>query len=158
MGTGKIGIELIKLLRGFEGRVLAYDVYPCPEAVALGAEYVGLDELLREADVVSLHVPLLPSTRHIINREVRRRRVCREGGGDIPVGQGGPRICVAVHASPPPPPPRTHTQTHPPTRVLHVCALLQKLLLMKRDAILINVSRGALIDTQALLEVGIPRV
>ncbi|KAL6784503.1 LDH1 [Auxenochlorella protothecoides x Auxenochlorella symbiontica] len=66
VGTGAIGLELVKLLRGFEGKVLAYDPYPSEKAKELGVSYVPLEQLMREADVVSLHVPLLPSTRHII--------------------------------------------------------------------------------------------
>lgn len=66
VGTGKIGVELIRLLQPYRGRILAYDVYHSEEAIALGAEYVTLEELLRHSDVVSLHTPLLPSTRHII--------------------------------------------------------------------------------------------
>ena len=65
MGTGNIGLCFIRLLQGFGGRVLASDIYENPEAVALGAEYVDMDTLLRESDVVSLHTPLLPSTRHL---------------------------------------------------------------------------------------------
>lgn len=53
-------------LQGFEGKVLAYDPYPSEKAKELGVSYVPLEQLMREADVVSLHVPLLPSTRHII--------------------------------------------------------------------------------------------
>ncbi len=56
-------------LQGFNGRILAYDVRQSPKAVELGAEYTDLETLLRESDFVSLHVPLLPSTFHLINAE-----------------------------------------------------------------------------------------
>lgn len=96
VGTGNIGVELIKLLRGFDGRVLAYDIYESEEAKKFGAEYCDLETLLKESDVVSLHTPLLPSTKHIINRE--------------------------------------------------------RLRMMKQNSILINVSRGGLVDTAALID------
>jgi D-lactate dehydrogenase len=95
VGTGNIGIEMIKLLSGFHGKILAYDVNESAAAVAAGAEYVSLDELLKESDIVSLHVPLLASTHHIINKE--------------------------------------------------------RIGMMRKHAILINVSRGGLIDTDALV-------
>lgn len=74
-----------------------YDVRPNQEAIEAGATYVELDTLLGESDIVSLHVPLLPSTRHLMNKE--------------------------------------------------------RLMMMKDNAMLVNVSRGGLIDTDALLEV-----
>lgn len=73
IGLGAIGKKLVKRLRGFECTVLAFDV--CQD-VRFAAEnlvsYVPLDELLRGSDFVSLHVPLLPSTRGLIGeRELR---------------------------------------------------------------------------------------
>ncbi len=68
VGTGLIGREVIKRLAGFEPRVLAYDIVESPEmAERFGVEYVSLDELLRLADVITLHAPLLPETRGMIN-------------------------------------------------------------------------------------------
>lgn len=49
--------------------MLAYDVKENPDALEAGAQYTDLDTLLRESDFISLHVPLLPSTFHIINKE-----------------------------------------------------------------------------------------
>lgn len=97
VGTGKIGRIAARILRGFGMRVLAYDPYPAADwAAELGVEYVDARTLARESDVMSLHIPLTPETRHL---------VCRESLG-----------------------------------------------LMKPGAILINVSRGGLIDTAALIE------
>ena len=96
IGTGAIGTAFIKLLSGFGGKILAYDLYPSDRAREYGAEYVEMDRLLSEADVISLHTPLLPSTKHII---------CRQSLG-----------------------------------------------MMKEGSILINVSRGGLIDTESLVE------
>lgn len=69
IGTGKIGRVLMQILNGFGCQLLAYDPYPHEEALALGATYVDLPELLAQSDVISLHCPLLPSTHHIINAE-----------------------------------------------------------------------------------------
>lgn len=66
MGTGRIGYQVIKNLSGFGCRILAYDVYQ-NEAVKQYAEYVTLDELYAQSDVITLHMPLLPSTHHIID-------------------------------------------------------------------------------------------
>lgn len=67
VGTGKIGTALVRILRGFGCRVLAADPYPSEECRALGVSYVPLDALLAESDIVSLHCPLTPDTRHLID-------------------------------------------------------------------------------------------
>lgn len=96
VGTGKIGLEFMQLLQGLQGTILAYDIYESDQAKALGATYVSLEELLRRSDFISLHAPLMPSTRHTINEETLK--------------------------------------------------------LVKPSAILVNCSRGGLIDTKALLK------
>lgn len=68
MGTGRIGLQVLKNLQGFGCHLLAYDVYQ-NEATARVAQYVSLDEFYRECDIISLHMPLLSSTKHIINAE-----------------------------------------------------------------------------------------
>jgi D-lactate dehydrogenase len=96
VGTGHIGLHVIRIGNGFGMRVLASDVTEqLLLADLLGFHYVPLDQLVRESDIITLHVPLLPSTAHLINRD----RLAR----------------------------------------------------MKRGCILINTSRGALVDTDALL-------
>lgn len=67
IGTGKIGAAVARILHGFGCRLLAHDVQPNPEVVALGAEYVGLDALWPAADVITLHCPLTPETYHLID-------------------------------------------------------------------------------------------
>ncbi len=70
IGTGNIGRHVIRIARGFGMEVVAYDVKPDPEAAAqLGFTYVDMDELLRRADVISLHVPSTPKTRHLLSHE-----------------------------------------------------------------------------------------
>ena len=68
MGTGKIGRAVIKDLGGFVCRILAYDPYPA-EDLKNTVEYVDGDTLLRTSDIITLHIPLMESTRHMINRE-----------------------------------------------------------------------------------------
>lgn len=68
VGTGRIGGVLARIMRGFGCHVLAYDTRPRPELTAeLQVRYVDLDKLYRESDIVSLHVPLNPATRHLID-------------------------------------------------------------------------------------------
>src|SRR2546422_2043750 len=71
VGFGRIGQALARRARGFGMRVIYYDVYrPSPEVEQeLGAEFRELDDLLAEADFVSLHVNLTPETRHMMNAE-----------------------------------------------------------------------------------------
>ena len=71
VGTGKIGAIVARTLRhGFGCRVLAYDPYVDERLVTEGVvDYVGLDELLAESDIVSLHCPLTDETHHLIDRE-----------------------------------------------------------------------------------------
>lgn len=93
IGTGKIGQAMIRILEGFGMSVLAYDPYPVK---GLDVEYVSLDELMKKADVISLHCPLTKETKHLINKKAISK--------------------------------------------------------MKDNVYLINTSRGALIDTEALIE------
>jgi len=69
LGTGKIGRVFAELMKCFGCRVLLYDKFPNTEMQEKGYPYVDLTTLLRESDILSLHVPLLPETAHIINRE-----------------------------------------------------------------------------------------
>jgi D-lactate dehydrogenase len=96
VGTGKIGKCVVEILAGFGCRLLAHDRYPDPAfAERHGLRYVALDEIFTESDVITLHTPLVPETKHLIN-----------------------------------------------------AAAIAK---MKPGVMIINTSRGALIDTQALL-------
>lgn len=97
VGTGRIGLRFAAVAQGLGMRMIAYDVFPNEEAAkTLGIRYVGLDELFRESDVVSLHCPLAPENRHMIDADAVAK--------------------------------------------------------MKDGAILLNTSRGALIDAHALIE------
>ncbi|MEH2346827.1 MAG: 2-hydroxyacid dehydrogenase [Nostoc sp.] len=96
VGTGKIGLILGQIMKGFGCKILAYDVYRNPELEALGGKYVELPELFANCDIISLHCPLIPETHHLINAEAIEQ--------------------------------------------------------IKPGVMLINTSRGALIDTQAVIE------
>lgn len=67
IGAGKIGLCFIRIMLGFGCRVLAFDPFPLPEVEDMDVEMVDLDTLLKQSDIVSLHCPLLPQTRHLIN-------------------------------------------------------------------------------------------
>jgi D-lactate dehydrogenase len=67
VGTGKIGALVAKILTGFGCRVIAHDIAPNPGCTALGVDYVPLEALWSEADIISLHAPLTPATRHMLD-------------------------------------------------------------------------------------------
>ncbi|MCP1436751.1 D-lactate dehydrogenase [Erwinia persicina] len=67
IGTGKIGLATLRILKGFGMRLLAFDPYPNPQALELGATYVDIKTLFRESDVISLHCPLTPENNHLLN-------------------------------------------------------------------------------------------
>lgn len=106
VGTGKIGQAMLSVIRGLDMRVLLYDPYPLKEIedktplsverFGWNLEYVSMDTLFRESDIISLHCPLTKDTQYIINSESIAK--------------------------------------------------------MKDGVILINTSRGGLVDTQALLD------
>ena len=93
VGTGKIGRVFIDICRGFGMKVIAYDAFPAKDS---GIEYVTLDKLFSESDIISLHCPLTDDTKHMINS-----------------------------------------------------SSIEK---MKKGVVIINTSRGAIIDAEALLE------
>jgi D-lactate dehydrogenase len=66
VGTGKIGRIFAQICKGFSMNVIAYDPYPAKDN---GLDYVDLDTLLAQSDVISLHCPLTESTHHIINEQ-----------------------------------------------------------------------------------------
>jgi D-lactate dehydrogenase len=67
-GTGAIGREVVKNLSGFGCRIVAHDPAPNAETAKL-CHYVTPDTLFRESDILTFHVPLLPSTRHLVSEE-----------------------------------------------------------------------------------------
>jgi D-lactate dehydrogenase len=73
LGTGKIGGLVARLLWHFRCRVLAYDPYPDERLIELGVEYADMDQIWAESDIISLNMPLLPETRHLVNSETIAR-------------------------------------------------------------------------------------
>jgi len=73
VGTGQIGECVARILAGFGCRLLGFDPQPNAACEALGLRYVPLDDLLAESDVVTLHCPLTPDTRHLIRAETLAR-------------------------------------------------------------------------------------
>jgi D-lactate dehydrogenase len=70
VGTGKIGQNVAKIAKGFEMNIVAYDKFPNQElAGKIGFSYLSLDELLQKSDIITLHVPSNPETKHLINKE-----------------------------------------------------------------------------------------
>jgi len=69
IGTGRIGINVIKIANGFGMKVIAYDKYPNNELEQqLDFEYVSFEELLKQADIITLHVPYNTETHHLLNK------------------------------------------------------------------------------------------
>ncbi|MGV8169664.1 MAG: NAD(P)-dependent oxidoreductase [Candidatus Nanoarchaeia archaeon] len=70
LGTGKIGQNVIKIARGFNMSVIAYDPFPNNDLQALlGFRYVSFEELLTTSDIITIHVPLNSGTYHLFNRD-----------------------------------------------------------------------------------------
>jgi len=67
IGTGKIGLATIKILLGFGCKVLAFDPYPNQAVIDLGVEYVSLETLYPQCDIISLHCPLTKDNHHLLN-------------------------------------------------------------------------------------------
>ncbi|MBM6828651.1 2-hydroxyacid dehydrogenase [Anaerotignum lactatifermentans] len=84
IGTGKIGQCMIRNLKGLGMDIIAYDAFPNPN---LGLEYVDLDELYARSDVISIHCPLMPATRHMIDKDAIAKM--KDGVIFINVARGG---------------------------------------------------------------------
>ncbi|MCE7042400.1 2-hydroxyacid dehydrogenase [Dyadobacter sp. CY312] len=87
IGTGAIGKAFCMILKGFGCKIAAYDVKPDESLKELGVNYGTLEETLAEADIVSLHCPLLESTHHLINTETLK--LFKPGAMLINTSRGG---------------------------------------------------------------------
>ena len=68
IGTGAIGCHSVRIAKGFGMRVIAFDPYPKKEYIEMfGVEYVNLDQLFKEADIISIHAPSTKENHHMIN-------------------------------------------------------------------------------------------
>ena len=86
VGTGEIGAVVAKILAGFDAKVLAHDPRENPAVTAAGGRYVPLETLLAEAEIVTLHCPLTPATRHLIRKD--RLALMRDGALLVNTGRG----------------------------------------------------------------------
>lgn len=68
IGTGKIGQSFCNIMLGFGCKILANDLRPSAELEQKGVVYVSLDTLFQQSDIISLHCPLTPETRHLVNK------------------------------------------------------------------------------------------
>ena len=68
VGTGRIGVQVMKHLSGFGCKFLCYDPYPNPEAELMG-QYVSLDEIWEKCDAITFHTPLTKENFHMVNRD-----------------------------------------------------------------------------------------
>jgi D-lactate dehydrogenase len=88
VGAGAIGMHVIRMAKGFGMEVLAYDVNEQHLlAEVLGYRYVSLEQLLSQSDVITLHVPLIPATHHLINHDTIR--LIKPGAILINTARGG---------------------------------------------------------------------
>lgn len=88
VGLGNIGKSLVRLLAGFQNRILAYeDVQDTAFAREFGVTYLPLDTVVQESDFLTLHVPLTPQTRHMINAE--RLAMMKPGAMILNLARGG---------------------------------------------------------------------
>lgn len=69
IGTGQIGATFCRIIKGFGCKIIAFDVSKSDELVQQGVEYLSLDEVFQESDILSLHCPLNASTKHIVNEK-----------------------------------------------------------------------------------------
>jgi len=69
IGTGRIGRAFCKIMLGFGCRVLAFDLFEDEEMVAAGVQYRPFNDVLQQADIISLHCPLTPDNRYLINQD-----------------------------------------------------------------------------------------
>lgn len=73
IGTGKIGLAVMRILKGFGMHILCYDPFKNPAAEELGATYVPLDELYAHSHVITLHCPATPENYHLLNAEAFKK-------------------------------------------------------------------------------------
>lgn len=69
IGTGQIGATFCRIIKGFGCKIIAFDVSKSDELVQQGVEYLSLDEVFQQCDILSLHCPLNASTKHIVNEK-----------------------------------------------------------------------------------------
>ncbi|WP_018607425.1 2-hydroxyacid dehydrogenase [Uliginosibacterium gangwonense] len=95
LGAGRIGQSTLKIAKGFGCSLLAYDTHESPQIAAeIGFEYVSIERLIREANVISLHLPLTQNSHHILNADTLA--LTRRGVVIINTSRGGLIDTVAL--------------------------------------------------------------
>jgi D-lactate dehydrogenase len=94
IGTGKIGMVVGQILAGFGCRILAFDPFQNETCRSLGARYLSLDELLAQSDIITLHCPLTPENKYMIDANALRKM--RDGVMLINTSRGALLNTVAV--------------------------------------------------------------
>ncbi|MCG3732318.1 2-hydroxyacid dehydrogenase [Vibrio cincinnatiensis] len=69
IGTGKIGVATMRILKGLGMTILCYDPYPNPVAIELGAKYVELSDIYAQSDIITLHCPMSKENHHLLNEQ-----------------------------------------------------------------------------------------
>ncbi|WP_439509593.1 2-hydroxyacid dehydrogenase [Marinimicrobium koreense] len=87
IGTGKIGATFARIMLGLGCRVIAYDPFPDEALQTAGVDYVALDALWSQSDIISLHCPLTPDNHHLINADALLKM--KPGVMLINTGRGG---------------------------------------------------------------------
>ncbi len=87
VGTGRIGCTAAKIYKGYGAKVIGYDKFRNEAAEELLEYKDTLEDLLKEADIVTLHLPLLPDTYHLINKD--NIKFMKEGAILVNTGRGG---------------------------------------------------------------------
>jgi len=88
IGLGRIGREVGKRMKAFEMEVIGYDpVTPKSLVEPLGIEFVSLEEIWKRSDCITIHVPLIPETKHLINKETIEK--CKDGVMIVNCARGG---------------------------------------------------------------------
>lgn len=87
IGTGNIGKAFCLILKGFGCKISAYDIYPDPKLIEFGVTYGTMEETLHDADVISLHCPLIESTKYLINEQTLK--LIKKGAMLINTSRGG---------------------------------------------------------------------
>jgi D-lactate dehydrogenase len=68
IGTGRIGIAFARIMKGFGAKLIAYDLYESEELKEFGVEFRPLEDVIKLSDIISLHCPLKPDTKYLVNK------------------------------------------------------------------------------------------
>lgn len=97
IGTGQIGRIFARIMLGFGCKVLAFDLQPSEELIKAGVIYASFEDLLTDSDIVSLHCPLNPNTRHLLGEKEFEKM--KSGSMLINTSRGGLiNTTAAIHA------------------------------------------------------------